>query len=261
MADKEATATALDFHRGTHADAAMLADWQMLPTDQWPDEWFTYNEKVYPRLDGTPLPVPGSPPSAAGADWLERRTSTRTPLDEMTLADLAHVLWYTTHSRPADQDGPLDWHRPYPSAGGRLGCEFYVIAQNVSGLTSGVYNYQVRQHELVRLRAGLTPKVLRFLFGDGWTARTCAFVVATVSLDRLETKYGQRGYRYGLVEAGAAAQTLCLVAASASLGTCVIGGFADVPMGQLLLCTPNSELPVLAVAFGDIEEGRADARD
>ncbi|MEU1863849.1 SagB/ThcOx family dehydrogenase [Streptomyces gardneri] len=260
MADKEAADTALDFHRGTYADASMLADWQMLPADQWPDAWFTYNEKVYPRLESTPLPVPESPAPGAGADWLARRASTRTPLDEMALADLARVLWDTTHSRPADEDAALAWHRPYPSAGGRLGCELYVIARNVTGLVPGVYNYGVARHELVRLRSGMTPEVLRFLFGDGWMERTCAFVVATVSLDRLETKYGQRGYRYGLVEAGGAAQTLCLVAASASLGTCLVGGFADVPMSQLLFCTPNSEIPVLAVAFGDAEKGRPDAR-
>jgi SagB-type dehydrogenase family enzyme len=253
-ADKGAATSALDFHRTTYADAAMLSDWAMLPVDEWPEEWFTYNEKSFPRLVSTPLPDPGAPPAGPGHTWLARRASSRTALDRMSLATLSQILWYTTHTEPPGRHTPGHWHRPYPSAGGRLGCEFYVIAQNVTGLPPGVHSYGVARHELTRLRSRASERVLRFVFGDGWMAQTCALLVITLSVDRLETKYGHRGYRYGLIESGAAAQTACLVAGAASVGTCVLGGFADVPLGQLLLCTPDAEVPVSTVAFSRLEE-------
>ncbi|WP_405901446.1 SagB/ThcOx family dehydrogenase [Streptomyces sp. NBC_00727] len=259
-ADKGAAPSALDFHRTTYADAAMLSDWVMLPVDQWPDEWFTYNQKTFPRLESLVLPEPAEPPAGLGAQWLAHRVSSRTALAEMSLADLSQVLWYTTHSEPPEQHTPGNWHRPYPSAGGRLGCEFYVIAQNVAGLEPGVYSYGVARHQLTRLRPALTGHTMSLLFGDGWVTRTCAVLALTVSLDRLQIKYGPRGFRYGLVESGAAAQTACLVAGAASIGTCVLGGFADVPMSQLLFCTPESEIPVATIAFSRIEEGHRDDR-
>lgn len=169
--------------------------------------------------------------------------------------DAFRILWSTTHSESPEEHAPGSWHRPYPSAGGRLGCEFYVIAQNVSDLRSGVYSYGVGPHALTRLRPRVTEEVMRFIFGAGWVTKTCALVVTTLSMNRLETKYGQRGYRYGLIESGGAVQTACLVAGASSIGTCVLGGFADVPLGQLLLCTPNSEVPVSVIAFSQIEEG------
>lgn len=116
------------------------------------------------------------------------------------------------------------------------------------------------RHQLTRLRPALTGHTMSLLFGDGWVTRTCAVLALTVSLDRLQIKYGPRGFRYGLVESGAAAQTACLVAGAASIGTCVLGGFADVPMSQLLFCTPESEIPVATIAFSRIEEGHRDDR-
>ncbi|MHA6763646.1 SagB/ThcOx family dehydrogenase [Streptacidiphilus sp. PAMC 29251] len=254
--DPGTTSSALDFHRTAYADAAMLSTWVMLPVDKWPEEWFTYNSKSFPRLEGVELPDPGEPPSGSGAEWLAARSSHRSALEQVTVAELSKLLWYTTHSESPEQYAPGHWHRPYPSAGGRLGCEFYLLAHNVTGLPSGVYSYGVAHHRLARLRSGMTGELLRFLFGDGWVTRTCAVLMLTASLDRLEMKYGSRGYRYALMEAGAAAQTTCLVAGAMSVGTCVLGGFADAPMAQLLLCTPDSEVPVTAIAFSGIEEGR-----
>lgn len=114
-ANKGAAVSALDFHRTTYADAAMLSDWAMLPVDQWPDEWFTYNEKSFPRLERVQLQVPEAPPSGLGREWLARRASSRTALDQMSLAALSQVLWYTTHSDPPEEYAPGSWHRPYPS--------------------------------------------------------------------------------------------------------------------------------------------------
>ncbi|WP_217215594.1 SagB family peptide dehydrogenase [Streptomyces sp. AC550_RSS872] len=249
LADKGAVASALDFHRTTYADAAMLSDWAMLSVDDWPDEWFVYNEKCFPRLERIQLQEPEAAPAGLGHQWLAGRRSSRAALEETSLTELSNVLWYTTHSEPTEDRAPGSWHRPYPSAGGRLGCEFYVIAQNVTGLPSGVYSYGVAGHELTRLRSRVTEPMLRFIFGDGWVARTSAVIAVTLSTDRLETKYGGRGYRYGLIETGAATQTLCLVAGALSIGTCVLGGFADIPLGQLLFCTPNSEVPVVTIAI------------
>lgn len=120
-ADKGAAPSALDFHRTTYADAAMLSDWVMLPVDQWPDEWFTYNQKTFPRLESLVLPEPAEPPAGLGAQWLAHRVSSRTALAEMSLADLSQVLWYTTHSEPPEQHTPATGTGRTPRRAGAWG--------------------------------------------------------------------------------------------------------------------------------------------
>jgi SagB-type dehydrogenase family enzyme len=59
-------------------------------------------------------------------------------------------------------------------------------------------------------------------------------VVQVINIRRIVTKYRQRGYRFALIEAGLAAQTLCQMATAFGLGALMWGGFREHLLDPLL---------------------------
>ena len=67
---------------------------------------------------------------------------------------------------------------------------------------------------------------------------------------RTQKKYGPRGYRYILLEAGHVAQNLCVRATELGLATLCAGGFLDSALNELLGLQPKHEGIVYTVAAG-----------
>jgi SagB-type dehydrogenase family enzyme len=65
-----------------------------------------------------------------------------------------------------------------------------------------------------------------------------------------QTKYGPRGYRFILLEAGHAAQNICLAATQTGLASLCIGGYLDSKLNRILRLDPVEEGVVYAVAAG-----------
>jgi SagB-type dehydrogenase family enzyme len=74
-------------------------------------------------------------------------------------------------------------------------------------------------------------------------------VVLAGALDRTTARYGDRGYRYVLYEAGHAMQNLTLAGAALDIGTLNLGGFLDDALAAVLRLRPDA-VPLYAVAFG-----------
>ena len=63
-------------------------------------------------------------------------------------------------------------------------------------------------------------------------------------------KYGARGYRYVLLEAGHVAQTICLLAAEQQLGSLCMGGFWDARLNAFLKFDGTTQAVVYCVGVG-----------
>ena len=81
---------------------------------------------------------------------------------------------------------------------------------------------------------------------------TSAAVVVVVSFvpGRSLVKYGDRGYRYALLEAGHLVQNLNLAAVALGIGTVNLGGFYDDELAGLLRIDPETEICLYASACG-----------
>ena len=77
---------------------------------------------------------------------------------------------------------------------------------------------------------------------------------------RSQKKYGPRGYRYILLEAGHVAQTLCLGATERGLGTLCMGGFRDARLNRWLGLDGIDEAVVYSVAIGHPADRAPDAQ-
>lgn len=149
--------------------------------------------------------------------------------------------------------GPLEFlERPVPSGGALYPLELYVIAAAVDGLAPGIWHYAPLHHGLEQVRAVSVPRpLLTYLFmGQEQVASGAAILVITAVPGRSLDKYGDRGYRYLLFEAGHAQQNAQLAAAGLGVGSCALGGFFDQELGALLQLDPAREIALYAATLG-----------
>jgi SagB-type dehydrogenase family enzyme len=130
--------------------------------------------------------------------------------------------------------------RSAPSAGGLYPLDVYAWCQRVEGLADGLYRYDPFGHGLAPLRPGSDVDALEAGLYAYPFVRDANVVLALAStFARTQSKYGPRGYRYILLEAGHAAQNACLRATELGLATLCIGGFVDSVVNALLGLEPE----------------------
>jgi SagB-type dehydrogenase family enzyme len=141
----------------------------------------------------------------------------------LSLADAGQLLWAS--------QGITDFKRGYrtaPSAGATYPLEMYLVARRVEELLPGVFRYQPEVHALQPVKEGDLGKALQdAAFGQGPVGRGAAVFVIAAVFTRTTKVYGERGIKYVHLEAGHAAQNLCLMATALGLGSVVVGAFDD----------------------------------
>jgi SagB-type dehydrogenase family enzyme len=184
---------------------------------------------------------------------LARRSCRSYGAGTLGLADLAEILRAAYGmafglSLPGAAGYPP---RSVPSAGGFYPLEVYVAAGAVGGVGQGLYHYGVLDHSLELLRPGeVLAELGGVLLHQHSLSGACAVIIFTSVFRRTLDRYGARGYRYVLLEAGHAAQNICLVATEMGLGTLCVGGFFDARLNQLLGVDGLREAAIYCVAIG-----------
>ena len=198
------------------------------------------------------------------AELIHERVSCRSfrdrPIDLAELATLLRTGYGTTG--PTD-DGPLYViDRAVPSGGGLYPLELSVVARSVDGLPAGVYHYVPLADGLEQVRDGAVPAPLvSYLFmGQPWAAEAAVVLVLSAVCGRSLVKYGDRGYRYLLLEAGHVAQNIVLAATGLDLGAVNLGGFFDDELSRLLRLDLESEIVLYGAAIGRPSSGDRTAR-
>ena len=144
-----------------------------------------------------------------------------------------------------------------PSGGGRHPIEAYVIAANVSELTTGLYHYAPDRHCLELLRRGASSRLIEtYLSGQWWYRSAAAVVLMTAVLPRVWWRYGTpRAYRSVLLDAGHVCQTFCLVATSLGLAPFCTMALADSRIERDLGIDGVHEVVLYAAGVGVRPEG------
>jgi SagB-type dehydrogenase family enzyme len=141
--------------------------------------------------------------------------------------------------------------RSVPSAGGLFPLEVYAFAQRVEGLEDGLYHYDVLSHAVQLMASGDFFPSLEPVFYTYPFFRNANLVICLAAVfPRTQKKYGPRGYRYILLEAGHSGQNICLQAAEMNLSTLCMGGFVDSRLNLMLSLSLKQEGVVYSVAVG-----------
>lgn len=142
--------------------------------------------------------------------------------------------------------------RAAPSAGALYPMELYAAANDVAGLARGIYRYLPHQHALEVVRAGdFRHTLARAALGQGVIASAAIVLVLSGVFERTRSKYGERAYRYVLLEAGHIAENLYLQATTLGLGACAVGAFLDDDLNRLLGLDGTTEAALYLVAIGE----------
>lgn len=169
-----------------------------------------------------------------GGTSVERALRSRRSIREysraaLALQDLSQLLW------AAQGITQRDGLRTAPSAGALYPLEIFVVAGNVDGLSSGVYHYVPKSHDLLGLADGDRRKALAdAAVGQGWVRRAPVVLVIAAVYERSMRKYGGRGHRYSHIEVGHVAQNVYLQATARGLGTVLVGAFTDDQVQEVL---------------------------
>ena len=210
--------------------------------------------KRYPRHPQVPLPL--VPPPVEGGPLfdavLARRRSARAfGASPLPLAALGRVLQqsYGISGDVALSDGLHLRSRAVPSAGALYPAEIYLGVRNVGGLRPGIYHYEVNEHALALLDAGDPAERLYAACLQQPYARQAAVVVLVAGVvERTKRKYGERGYRFVLLEIGHLAQNLHLASTALDLSFVAIGGYYDDLLNDMLRLHGIDET-IMYVAF------------
>jgi SagB-type dehydrogenase family enzyme len=199
--------------------------------------------RTHAHRDPVELPAP-SPLTGSLGDVLGRRRSGKADaLRPLRASQLSAVLAACYASGP-------DGRRPVPSGGALYPLELYVIAAAVNGVERGVYHFHPFRARLNRL-SPLKWNALRDAFAAPdlleWAA---ALLVVTAMFSRSRFKYGQRGYRFALLEAGHLAQNVLLAATDLGLPALPVGGFFDRQLDSIVGADGLEEASVYAIALG-----------
>jgi SagB-type dehydrogenase family enzyme len=126
-----------------------------------------------------------------------------------------------------DQGYPRTF-RTVPSGGGLYPLEIYFHTSAIEGLDAGTYHFSPDGNVLHQIRRGDdTETVAKALVQENLATHTALQYFLTAVFERSHFKYGERSYRFILVEAGHVAQNINLVATACGLGCVNIGGFFD----------------------------------
>lgn len=208
--------------------------------------------KEYPRLQKIALSVPSESLLACLGTCLEMRQSPlqfrKRDLSSSTVSDL--LQFSCGQQRNEFRNAPFA--RVYPSAGAKYPIEIYPILLKSTDIPVGIYHYSVKNHYLDVLLADDARNQLVEATSDKRLNQAVCVVVLTGVFGRTVGKYGERGFRYMLLECGHIAQNFALVSAALKIGCLVIGGFIDAKICELLDIDNETECPLYLLAFGGI---------
>jgi len=175
-----------------------------------------------------------------------------TPIEPAALATLLHGSYGVTHALD-DAAPPLQPLRAVPSGGALYPLDVYPLLLRVDGLEPGIYHFDPLRPALVCLRPGMRAEDAAALSTYPEIVRAAAVLFLVVAmLWRTRFKYGLRGYRFALLEAGHLGQNLVLLASALGLGAVPLGGLYDRAVDECLGIDGVNESVVYAVAVGRI---------
>jgi SagB-type dehydrogenase family enzyme len=169
----------------------------------------------------------------------------------ISLLQLSKVLYMAYGiSRQAGPEFPRPF-RNVPSGGALYPLEVYLHARSIDDLEPGLYHYDPEAGELAVLRTGdEAERIAGFLFQSDLARSAAAALFVSAVFFRSTFKYGDRGYRFVLLEAGHLMQNAVLTAGELGLAATPVGGYLDRSVDRYLGLDGLNESVVYMMLLG-----------
>ncbi|MBC8391345.1 MAG: SagB/ThcOx family dehydrogenase [Deltaproteobacteria bacterium] len=194
------------------------------------------------------LPKPKTKGSVSLEETIvSRRTIRSFRPSPLTLEQLSQLLWASQGI--TDNMG---LKRAVASGGALYPMDIYAVVgtESVNGLAAGNYHYEPEKHLLSQVLEGdLKDALAKAALSQMWMARAPLNLVITAEYSRICSKYGERGVRYAMIEAGHIGQNIFLQAEAMGLGAGIVGAFNDISVIRVMNI-PNTHEPLLIMPVG-----------
>jgi len=176
-----------------------------------------------------------------------RRTCRGFRSDPLSQREFSQLLWAAYGT--TDDRG---FKRAAPSGGAIYPMDLYAVVGTggIKDLEAGTYHYDPNGHRIYRNFEGdIRIDLARAALSQMWMANAPLDLVITAEYRRIRVKYGDRGVRYALMEAGHIGQNIFLQAEAMGLGTGIVGAFQDENVSKVMKI-PKEHEPLLIMAIG-----------
>ena len=220
--------------------------------------FFSIRKAVAKKIDATAgrmeremnLPKPRLKGSVSVEEAIKHRRTVRSYLSKpLTLEQFSQIFWA---AQGITED--RGYKRSAPSGGALYPLDIYAVAgdNGVKGLKAGIYHYEPHQHSVLLITEGdLRKDVARTAFSQMWMAGAPLYLVITSEYSRITGKYGTRGERYAMIEAGHVGQNIFLQAEALGLRAGIVGAFHDNDVIRVMKISRSHEpLLILPVGYG-----------
>jgi SagB-type dehydrogenase family enzyme len=205
---------------------------------------------AYPAID---LPDRLTPLEISLGDAIKNRVTTRSMQPCALTLEMVGTLLFCAYGVTRDNQntafsGPF---RTVPSAGALYPLELYFHSAHVDGLPPGLYHYNPSLNNLQCLRQqDQSAHLAKALLQSNIASDAALTVFITALFERTTFKYGERGYRFLLLEAGHVAQNINLVAIALGLGCISVGGYFDREIDDMLGLDGLTHSTIYMLAIG-----------
>lgn len=165
---------------------------------------------------------------------IRNRRSRRTFEDyAVSLEELYYMLQYSYGISEINKIQGVDdgrWcYRNVPSGGALYPLEIYISVFSAD-IKAGLYHYRPDENCMELIREGNHyPSLNKVITAEPVVdfKHACCAIFITGIFERVLIKYGDRGYRFILLEAGFVSQNISMICEAIGLGSCMIGGYQD----------------------------------
>ncbi len=180
----------------------------------------------------------------------ERKSRRKFTDEELSLAELAYLLWSTQGVRKVVA-GKANY-RTVPSGGARQPFETYLIINHVAELNAGIYRYLPFDHKLLLISEddNLKNKMTDNTYGQTFVGHCAVCFIWTAIPYRMEWRYTLQAKKDILIEAGHICQNLYLACESINAGTCGIAAYNQVEVDKLIGVDGIDEMTVYLAPVG-----------
>lgn len=218
--------------------------------------FFSIRKAVAGTVDGTNqrmehqmnLPKPKLNGDVSVEQAIKHRRTIRSYLSKpLSLEQLTQLFWA---AQGITED--RGFKRSAPSGGALYPMDIYAVMGDnaVDGLTAGIYRYDPHKHAAVLITEGdVRQDLARTALSQMWMANAPLNLVITSEYRRITRKYGTRGERYAMIEAGHIGQNIFLQAEALGLRAGIVGAFHDNDVIRVMKI-PRSHEPLLILPIG-----------
>jgi len=134
-----------------------------------------------------------------------------------------------------------------PSAGAIYPLTIYIAKED------GIFKYISESHEIQQAAEGdKRDELSAQALNQSCIRDASAIIIISCNFKKICSRYGERGIRYAYLEAGHAAQNVCLMSSALNLGSVCVGAFND-PGIESICNVSKIEKVIYMVAVGRCE--------